>query len=284
MPEPTLLLDARAILMESPVWDAASSELLWCDITLGLLHRTSEDGSADRQSELPPPLASFQPRRGGGLIAALGDRVVETDDEGRILRDLASIGHRHPGMRLNEGKCDPFGNFVVGAMEVTTEDPDAGLYRVTPAGDVAVLKGGFGTTNGIEFTDDGSTMWVTDTAVQTIFRGSYGADGLLGELEPFAVGHAFDGLVRDSRGEFWSAVYGAGVVVHLSAEGEELETIEVPAPNVTGITIGGSDLSTLYVGSARENATEEQLREFPLSGGVFAIELDRPGLPPRLFG
>lgn len=55
-------------------------------------------------------------------------------------------------------------------------------------------------------------------------------------------------------------------------------------PNVTGITIGGADLTTLFVGTARENMTEDQLVAAPTSGGLFAYELDRPGLAPRLFG
>ncbi|ROQ38247.1 sugar lactone lactonase YvrE [Frondihabitans sp. PhB188] len=282
--EPRLIVDARAILIESPVWDADAQQILWCDITAGTLHRASPDGAQELEAVLPPPLASFQRRSGGGLVVALQDRVVLTDDAGVYERDLVRVEHSHAGIRFNEGKCDPFGNFVVGGMDATRDDPDAGLYRITPSGEVTVLAGGFGTTNGIEFSDDGSMMWVTDTAVQTIYQASYDADGTLGELVPFSTGRTHDGLVRDSLGEFWSAIYGDGEVVHLSAAGELLETIALPAPNVTGITIGGADLTTLYVGSARENATEQQLQESPLSGGLFAVELDRPGVLPRLFG
>jgi sugar lactone lactonase YvrE len=288
VPTAELFLDARSILCESPVWDAdaagGAGELLWADITPGVLHRTAVDGSADRTSTLPPPLPSFQRRRGGGLVAALQDRIVLVDDDGGHLEELARVEHAHPGIRFNEGKCDPFGNFVVGGMDATKKAPDAGLYRITPEGEVTVLRGGFGTCNGIEFDDDGHTMWVTDTAVQTIFRAPYDENGALGEFEPWSVGHRHDGLVRDSTGDFWGAIYGAGQVLHLDAAGRILETVDVPAPNVTGITIGGRDLTTLFIGTARENATEEQLQAAPLSGGVFTYELDRPGLPARLFG
>lgn len=288
MPVPRLFLDARAILCESPVWDetadAGRGELVWTDITAGLLHRTSADGAQDRETPLPPPLASFQRRRGGGLVAALRDRIVLVDDDGRNLCDLARIEHRHAGIRFNEGKCDPFGNFVVGAMDTTTKDPDAGLYRVTPSGEVTSLAGGFGTANGFEWNDDGSEMYVTDTSVETIFTASYGPDGVLGELTPFATGRMYDGLARDERGEFWSAVSGAGQVVHLSAEGELLDTIDLPVPNVTGAGFGGAGLRTLFVGSARENATEQELEEAPHSGGIYAVVLDRAGRPTNLFG
>lgn len=284
MYEPRLLLDAKAILGESPVWDAEAGELLWCDITAGLLHRTSADGSADRTAPLPPPLGSFQRRRGGGLVAALRDRIVTVDDDGGALQELAVIEHSHDGIRFNEGKCDPFGNFVVGAMDYVSKEPDAGLYRITPSGEVTTLLGGFGTANGFEWNDDGSEIYLTDTAVQTIFRAPWGPEGQLGALTPFVVGGLHDGLARDERGEFWGCLYGAGKVVHLDADGALIDEIDVPAPNVTGIAFGGQDLSTLFICSARENATEETLEEFPLSGGVFAVDLDRAGRETFLFG
>ena len=284
MPEARLFLDARAVLAESPVWDADRGELVWADITPGILHRTAADASADRSTPVGPPLASIQLRRGGGLVAALQDRVVVVDDEGGHLETVARVTHAHPSIRFNEGKCDPFGNFVVGAMDTTQGRADAGLYRVTPSGAVTVLGGGFGTVNGIEFDDDGTTIWVTDTMVGTIYRAAYSADGPLGELVPWSTGHSHDGLVRDSRGEFWGADYGAGRVLHLSAEGDVVDEVDLPVPNVTGITIGGADLTTLFVGTARENMTEDQLVAAPTSGGLFAYELDRPGLAPRLFG
>jgi len=46
----------------------------------------------------------------------------------------------------------------------------------------------------------------------------------------------------------------------------------------------GADRSTLYVTSARENLTEEQLHAHPLSGSVFAVETDTAGRPPNVFG
>ncbi|GAA4669609.1 SMP-30/gluconolactonase/LRE family protein [Frondihabitans cladoniiphilus] len=284
MPEPRLFLDAKAILAESPVWDPEARELVWTDITSGLLHRTAADGSDDRSTPLPPPVASFQRRRGGGLVVALKDSVVLTDDEGASPETLVEIPHLNDGIRFNEGKCDPFGNFVVGGMDFVAGEPDAALYRVTPAGDVTVLQGGFGTANGFEWNDDGSVMWVTDTSVETVFRASWGPDGVLGELIPWSVGGMHDGLVRDERGEFWGCLYGEGLVTHLSADGDLIDTIAFDAPNLTGIAFGGDDLRTLFVCSARENLTEQQLEEHPASGGIFAVELDRAGRQSFLFG
>ena len=279
----TVFSDARAVLAESVVWDPSGQLLRWTDITLGALHTADAHGIAVSSVPLPPPLASFQPRASGGFVAALGDSVVVTDAEGVIEREIARVEHATAGIRFNEGKCDPFGRFLVGSMNLTTGEPDGALYSIEPDGTTRLLRGGFGVTNGIEWSDDGSTMYVTDTSVSTVFRASYGPDGALGELEPFVVGAAHDGLVRDDEGCFWSAIYGAGRVERYGADGSHLETVELPAPNVTSVAFGGPDMSTLFVGTARENLTEEQLEQSPASGAVLAVPTRVHGFPANTF-
>jgi len=279
----TVFSDAGAVLVESIVWDPAAEHLLWTDITLGTLTTSNAAGHVESSVPLPPPLASFQPRAGGGWVAALGDSVVVTDARGTIEREIARVAHTTEGNRFNEGKCDPFGRFLVGSMNVTTGEPDAALYSVEPDGAIRVLRGGFGVTNGIEWSDDGSVMYVTDTSTSTIYRGSYGPDGELGELEPFIVGAAHDGLVRDDEGCSWSAIYGGGRVERYGPDGSHLETVELPAPNVTSVAFGGPDMSTLFVGTARENASEEDLEQHPHAGAVFAVPTRVHGFPANTF-
>jgi sugar lactone lactonase YvrE len=279
----TVFADARAVLAESIVWDPSAQLLRWTDITLGTLNTATADGTVVSNVPLPPPLASFQPRASGGFVAALGDTVVVTDEQGVVEREIARVTHSTSGNRFNEGKCDPFGRFLVGSMNVTTGEPDAALYSVEPDGTTRLLRGGFGVTNGMEWSDDGSMMYVTDTSVSTIFRGSYGPDGELGELEPFIVGQAHDGLVRDDEGCFWTAIYGGGRVERHGPDGAHLETVELPAANPTSVAFGGPDMSTLFVGTARENLSEQDLEQAPRSGAVFAVPTRVHGFPANTF-
>ncbi|MFP7761934.1 SMP-30/gluconolactonase/LRE family protein [Marisediminicola sp. LYQ134] len=284
---PRLFRDSAAILGESIVWDAAANAVLWCDITAGTLHRSPidgpVDGSADEVVRVPPPLASFHPAAGGGLVASLGDRVVLLDDAGVVVREVARIEHAHGGMRLNEGKADPSGRWITGSMDFAGT-PDGAFYSVGVGGDVRVLRGGFGTANGIDFSDDGSRIFFTDTAVSTIYVGDYSVAGEIGDVEPFHQGEPHDGLTLDVEGYVWSGLYGEGRVVRYTPDGVEDLVVALPVPNITSVAFGGADLSTLFVASARENLTEEQLREHPLSGGVFAIDTGTHGRHPHSFG
>ena len=277
----------RSVLVESIFWDDRTGEVVWVDITAGTLHRGHLDGAVDGSDDvvvaLPAPVSAVQPAQGGGFVAALKDRVVLLGPGGTVVDELASVTHAHGGIRFNEGKVDPYGRFVVGAMDVTVGDPDAGLYLVDADGRLDVLLGGFGVANGFEWSDDAREMYVTDTATQTVYRGSYAAGtDPLGELEPFLVGHASDGLALDGR--FWNGVYGGGEVLCWSPDGEVLARIPMPAPNVTSVAFAGPDRDQLLVGTARENLTEEDLEASPLSGSILRIRTRATGRPVHIFG
>lgn len=286
--EARVFREMRSILVESIFWDARSDELVWVDITAGTLHRGrldgAVDGSDDRVTLLPPPVSAVQPAADGGFVAALKDRVVLLDAAGSVIREIARTPHRHGGIRNNEGKVDPFGRFVVGGMELETDDADADVYAIDAAGRTEVLGGGFGVANGFEWTADGSEMFLTDTSTSTVYRADYGPGRGLGELRPFLVGLASDGLTRDREGAFWNGVYGGGEVVRWTADGVPADRHSLPAPNVTSVAFGGPDLASLFVGTARENLTEQQLERHPLSGSIFLLDVDARGFPPHVFG
>lgn len=274
--------DTRGVLVESIWWDARRREVVWVDISAGLLHRGpldgAVDGSDDRVAELPPPLSAVQPAGSDSYIAALKDRVVLLDADGAIVREVADLTPRHDGIRLNEGKVDARGRFVVGGMNLTTGDPDADLWSIEPDGRVRALRGGFGVANGFEWSDDGTEMYVTDTSTSTVYRGSYSADGDLGELEPLLVGRPSDGLALATDGTFFNGLYGEGAVARWSTSGVVVSETSLPAPNITSVAFVGDRLDTLLVGSARENLTEAQLQRHPLSGAIFRL---RPGATGR---
>jgi sugar lactone lactonase YvrE len=287
--EPRVFRELDSVLVESIFWDARTDELAWVDILAGTFHRARldglQDGSGDRVASLPAPVSAVQPARGGGFVAALKNSIVALDAEGAITAILAEVEHAHAGIRFNEGKVDPFGRFVVGAMNATTGEPDAALYSFGEGEQPELLRGGFGVANGFEWSDTGDEMYVTDTATKTVYRAPYGPGrGQLGELQPYLRGYDSDGLARDADGCFWNAIYGSGEVLRWSKDAAVTRTVQIPAPNVTSVAFGGPDLRTLFVGSARENLTESGLRDAPLSGSIFCVDLDVAGLPVGEFG
>jgi sugar lactone lactonase YvrE len=46
---------------------------------------------------------------------------------------------------------------------------------------------------------------------------------------------------------------------------------------------GGPDMRTVFVTSLRHHASDQKLAAKPLSGGIFAVEVEVPGVPVAKF-
>ncbi|NJO37751.1 MAG: SMP-30/gluconolactonase/LRE family protein [Rhizobiales bacterium] len=68
-------------------------------------------------------------------------------------------------------------------------------------------------------------------------------------------------------------------MVRYTPDGKVDRIIKVPARRATCAAFGGPDLTTLYITSAWDRMSEAERREWPLSGDLFAVEVDVPGLP-----
>jgi sugar lactone lactonase YvrE len=53
----------------------------------------------------------------------------------------------------------------------------------------------------------------------------------------------------------------------------------LPCSNPTAPCFGGDDLRTIFVTSLRHDLPQNVLDEKPLSGGIFAVRVDVPGVP-----
>lgn len=270
-----------AVVAESII--TIGADILWCDITRGLIRRSTPgdptDGSRDTTIQLPIPVCSFHPAN-SGFVVSLADSVIIARPTGEVISTLATVKHAAPHMRLNEGKVDPFGRWVTGSMELDDAAPVGAFYSVTTNGEVSQLIGGIGTANGLEWSPDGSRIYFTDTSTGTVHTARYDPDTGISDVDIFHDGAPHDGLVMDTDGNFWGAIFGEGRVIHLDRNGNEIFSIELPALNLTSVAFAGN---TLYVGSAREKLTPEQLRTHPLSGSIFAIDTDTGATPPRTF-
>jgi sugar lactone lactonase YvrE len=50
------------------------------------------------------------------------------------------------------------------------------------------------------------------------------------------------------------------------------------------VALGGRERRTLFIGSARENLTEDDLGAAPLSGSIFTVDVDTAGRAVGVFG
>jgi sugar lactone lactonase YvrE len=131
-------------------------------------------------------------------------------------------------------------------------------------------------------------MYHTDTGTQVVngyeYDAASGTPSRPRVLARFtAEGDRPDGAAVDRDGCYWTALYRGGKVKRIAPDGRVLGEHSLPAMCPTMCALGGPDLTTLYVTSARQMRGADELARLPLSGGIFAMAVDVPGLPEPLF-
>ena len=87
-----------------------------------------------------------------------------------------------------------------------------------------------------------------------------------------------DGSVCDSEGFLWNAQYGASRIARYSPEGWLDRVENFPASQVTCPAFGGKSFDTIFVTTASQTLSDEDLKAQPLAGKVFHFEADAVGL------
>ncbi|WP_287939483.1 SMP-30/gluconolactonase/LRE family protein [Sphingopyxis sp.] len=285
-----LLLDAQALLGESPRWHAPEARLYWVDIDAHRIHRTDPATGATETMQLDQPVGCVAPRVGGGLVMGLKDGCALIDAWGEDLRAfgpavLAGIAEQ----RFNDGCVDAAGRFWVGSVTRDKSNPGAMLFRLDPDGALTPMLGGLLTSNGAAFSPDGRTFYHADTPTHALH--AYAVDPATGALGDGRLFHQFeqgkgrpDGGTVDAEGCYWSALWDGWRVVRLSPAGEILQTVEMPVQRPSMIALGGADLCTAFVTSAGKDLSDDARAAQPHAGGLFTFRVDVPGIIQPGFG
>lgn len=284
---PELVLDAQAALGEGPVWHVAGQRLYWVDITAGLVHRYDPRTQTDVAYPVGQMVSAVAVRRSGGLILATQAGLGAFDPE-RQQFDLFVAPERDlPDNRFNDGKCDPQGRFWAGTMSMVRHRGAASLYCLDTDRTIRRVFGDVTTSNGLDWSPDQRTMYYIDTPTLQVVAFDYQADsGELGNRRviitfPPGIGRP-DGMTIDAEGRLWIAHWDGGRVSRWNPDdGQMLLEIPLPAAHVTSCTFGGSNLDCLYITTARQGLTDDQLRDQPHAGGLFAVSPGVSGLPAR---
>jgi sugar lactone lactonase YvrE len=289
--KPELLLDAKAELGEGPAWDEKSRSLYWINIHAGEIHHYQPLINTDRiVFKADQQIGCVVQRKTGGLALATRSGFATLDLETGILNPLFNPETHLPGNRFNDGKCDPYGRFLAGSMDDAEVEASGSLYSLSPNGSLKTLISGVRISNGLAWSPDYRTFYYIDTPTHIVMGYDYNLE--TGDISnprsviqvPPEMGWP-DGMTSDREGNLWVAFWGGAKIVKWNPlTARPIQIISFPALNVTSCSFGGEKLNKLYVTSARIKVTDEQLAQYPYSGGLFCIETDVEGMPTFAFG
>jgi sugar lactone lactonase YvrE len=282
------VLDIRASLGECPQWSAAEQALYWVDINAPSLNRFDPASGENVAMPMPESIGCFASRRAGGFVVALRGGIWLARADGTLERKVADAPYDPAHHRFNDGRCDRNGRFFAGYMNEKRDAASAALMRLDPDFTFTRVVADITISNGLAWSPDGRTMYHADTPTHTINAYDYdGATGVPSNRRTLigwtGATDRPDGGTVDRDGCYWTAFYRGGKVLRISSRGEVLAEYAIAAMCPTMCALGGPTLTTLYVTSARQDRTDEELARLPQSGGIFAMEVTTPGLPESTF-
>lgn len=282
-----LVFPRRSTLGEGSVWDRERGCLYWVDIYDNKVFQFDPSRRANLAYDVGANVGTVVVAQGGELLLALKDELAWLDPATGTVHSLIAPAAPAPGIRFNDGKCDPAGRFWVGTM-VEAGAPGGGiLYCLDPDLSISVKLTGLTISNGLCWCD--KAFYHIDTPSQLIRRFDY--DPVSGSIaEPTVVADftaergSPDGMCLDEQGRLWVALWGGARVVRIDpATGASDFSVELPASNVTSCAFGGEDLDELYITTARIGLGDAELAAEPLAGSLFRVKLPFKGVPSTRF-
>jgi sugar lactone lactonase YvrE len=191
-------------------------------------------------------------------------------------RELTVYAHNPEMNQPNDLAICPDGTLY--ASDPNWKNATGQVWRVAAGGVLTLAAPGMGTTNGIEVSPDGRTLYVNESVQRKVWAFDIGADGALSgkRLLVEFPDHLLDGMRCDVDGNLYITRHGKGTVVKVAPNGKILREIDVLGSMPSNLCFGGPDGRTCYV-------TEVEHRR------LVQFRVDRPGLewkrwrsePPR---
>ena len=278
--KPEIIDDRRNRLGEGLLWHPARSELFWVDIqSHKLLSRSVKERREWLFEKAISALGWVNER--SVLIAGESELFLfDVHNSSKI--KLVDFESQNSLTRSNDGRADPWGGFWISSMGKKAETGMGSIYRYFN-GDLVKLVSNLTIPNSICFCSSSCVAYFSDTRDQKIY--SMRLDEVNGW--PIETPSLFidlrkydfdpDGAVLDSRGNIWVAIWGKGLVIMISRDGQIVTQLDTGAKFPTCPAFEGEDLTNLCVISASpENAKTDsfsgRLIQLPLANACGSYE------------
>jgi L-arabinonolactonase len=283
-----LLVDCKNLLGECVLWNVVDRRVYWTDVYACTLFSCNATGGELLTWSLPEKLGSFAFDPEGNLLLALAKGLFRMQLGTRRIEPLTAFEPELERTRLNDGRCDRAGRFVVGGCHQGYYNPVSSVIRYARGDTAQRLIDNVALSNGIAFSLDGRRMYFSDSETQIYHwyeydsaSGSLGARHVLTEI-PRAQGFA-DGSAVDADDNLWNARYYGGLVQQYHPDGSEGLRVQVPTDCVTCVCFGGDELDTLFISSGCKDLKPEQRAAQPYAGGLFCVRPGVRGVPETRF-
>jgi len=259
-------------LGEAPHWDVDTQTLYLVDIFGKAIARytpsTKKFVKASVAPKTPSLIVPVAGKKDQFVISLDGDLAVISwdgeSDKVKVLETLiqANTTSETKNNKFNDGKCDSSGRLWAGTHYISPETlsktlPVGVLYSFDPkTKQLKVQATKIKVANGLAFNDKTKKMYYIDSLKHTVDQYDFDiTKGTISNLKAWftlskhSIPGIPDGMTIDTEGNLWVAIFGGSRVVKIDGKKPEtlLETVDLPAEQVTSLAFGGKNLDELYV-------------------------------------
>jgi sugar lactone lactonase YvrE len=276
------LVPAQNKLGETPIWVPEEGALYWVD--WGGQPTCRYELATGQLLTFPVnlPVTALARRAAGGWVAIAQNGLYLWDPKTNGYKLL--VGQPEPDkpeICYNDAAVDRQGRLLVGTVNMQDPfTPDGSVFRLDRDGSLHKIDTGYATANGIGFSPDGGTVYVTDERGHQIIVLDYDTvSGTTRNRRVFArvpdEEGMPDGLIVDAEGFIWSGHWGGWRLTRYDPDGKIERQIRFPVEHVISFAFGGQDLTELFVTTAWWGFDEAQRKQQPWAGDLFRL---RPGV------
>jgi len=272
---------------EGAIWYPAWKKFLFVDIESCKVGCIDPITKMVEERNVEKRIGTVVPATNGRLIVALEGSIEELNFETGERKKIIYLEQGKPMNRCNDGKCDAAGRLWFGTMHKEAKLKEGSLYFFD--GSLQKKLDNISVSNGICWSQDNRIMYYIDSYDFNIKAydfelktGSISNERIVVKIdEP---NHTPDGMCIDEEGMLWVAIWeGACVHRYNPFDGTLIGIVNVDALNVSSCALGGENMDRLFITTARVGLSDEQLKQYPLSGSFFIAETKIKGLPANCF-
>ena len=285
----SLLYQAQCYLGEGPLWHTERNSFFWVDIEGKRFFEYNFKNQTVQCRKLDYRVSCIVQDSDDNLVLGLEGGIAKYNLETETLTWLIDVEKEYKKHRCNDGKVDSMGRLWMGTLHMDFDEGAGSLYCLQK--DLTLQKkiGELTISNGMAWSADNSRLYFIDSPERKVQ--SFLFDETTGHLDfekdvihiPETLGTP-DGMTIDEEGMLWIAHWGGfGVYRWNPQNGELMNKIEIPVPNVSSCAFGGEDFNYLFITTARQDLSDQELKNYPDSGDVFWIKLSVKGKPANKF-
>ena len=291
MSELTLLhsIPLKNKLGEGIIWHNASQSVWWTDIHGRCLYQLLWPSLQLNSYPLPERISCFallnpnDPMRSDySMLVAFESGFALYQPATQATFWLVKPETHLSGNRMNDGRIDRQGRFWAGTMREVDQGQSGTLYRLDQQGCHAVMADLL-IPNSLCWNKNSSVMYHADSPTGVIssyaFETSTGGVSNKQYFAQVPVGAEPDGAVIDAEDHLLCALWGGKAIARFSPSGQQTALHTLPVSQPTCLAFGGPDLNLLFVTSAQQGLTQEQLKAEPDAGSLLIYQSPYQGLP-----